>query len=80
MKFIHMEITEQVQSGRVAILSLKAVNNLPNLCLYPIMFNPQVGRQPFLIFDFTWIGLNNATKSLALMEVMHFGGALQHII
>ena len=62
------------------ISPLEAVNSLKNLWLSLVVVIPQVGRRPHLIFDFTWSGLNEATKRLAPMEVMRFGGALHCIL
>ena len=70
----------RVQAGHVAIFPLEAVNALQNLWISPVAANPQVGRHPHLIFNFTWSGLNKATKCLAPMETMRFGGALQRIL
>ena len=41
---------------------------------------PQVGSRPRLIINFTWSGLNDIADRLALMEAMHFGGALLRIL
>ena len=64
----------------MAVSPLEAVNALQNFWLSPVTVIPQMGRQPRLIFDFTWSGLNEATKRLASMEAMRFGGALQRIL
>ena len=80
VEFIHTELAEQVQARHMEVFPMTAVNALPNLWLYPITFNPQVGQQPRLIFDFTWSGMNNATKRLVPMKAICFGGELQHII
>ena len=46
----------------------------------PVVVIQQVGRRPYLIFDFTWSGLNEATKRLPPMEAMRFGGELYRIL
>ena len=64
----------------MAVFPLEAVNTLQNLWLSSFLLIPQAGRQPRLILDFTWSSLNKATKCLAPMEAMRFGGALQRIL
>ena len=41
---------------------------------------PPVVQRPRLIFDFTWIGLNEDTAQEAPEEVISFGGTLLRII
>ena len=79
-EFIHAELAEEVQAGHVAVFPLEVFTDLQNLCLSPITTIPQVGRRPRLIFDFTWIRINEIAERLAPMEVMRFGGALQRIL
>ena len=66
-----------MQAEHVAVFPLEAVTFIQNLWLLPVAFIPQVGRRPRLIFDFTWIGLNNIAERLAHMDTMRFGCALQ---
>ena len=69
-EFIHTKLEKQVQAGHVSVFLLEAANYLQNTWLSPVAVIPQVGRRPRLIFDFTWSGLNEATKRLPPMEVM----------
>ena len=64
----------------MAISPMEAAKALSNLWISPVALIHQVGRQPCLIIDFTWNGLNEATKCLSPMEAMHFGGALHRIL
>ena len=58
----------------------KSVTSLQNLWLLPIAVTPQVVRRLRPIFDFTRSGLNDISESLAPMEEIRFGGALQRIL
>ena len=49
---------------------MDAVMELHNLCLFPMAEIPQVVQIPRLIFDFTWSGINEATKRFDPMEAM----------
>ena len=64
----------------MSVLPLESVEAQYNLCLSSIAVIPQVGRRPQPIFDFTWSGMNEATKFLAPMEAMRFGGSIQRIL
>ena len=64
----------------IVVPPLDAVRGLPKLCLFPVAAIPQVGWRPRLIFDFTWICLNEATARKYPEEVMRFGGTLRPII
>ena len=61
----------------MAVYTLEVTNALQNLCLSPVAVIPQVGRRPRLIFDFTWIRINEAKKRLSPIEAMCFRGALR---
>ena len=61
MDFVHQELAKQFQAGHIVVSPLNVVRNLPKLCLSPVGAILQVGRWPRLIFEFTWIGLNEAT-------------------
>ena len=74
--FIHTELAEQVQAGQMAFFPLEVVTSLQNMWLFLVAVTPQVGRRPRLIFDLTWSGINNTSKSLSPMEAIRFGGAL----
>ena len=78
--FINVELAEQVQAGQVTVFPLEVVNYLHNLWLSPVAVTPQVRSRLRLIFDFTWSGLNDVSKSLSPMEAMRFGGAIQRIL
>ena len=80
MEFFHRELAKQVQLVHIVVPPLDAVRGLPKLCLFPVAAIPQVGWRPRLIFDFTWICLNEATARKYPEEVMRFGGTLRPII
>ena len=80
MGFIYTELAKQVQAGHVTVSPLEAVNYLHTMWLSPVTVIPQKGRRPRLIFDFTWIRLNDILKRLSPMDAMIFGGALQRIL
>ena len=80
MEFIYTELSKQVQAGHVTVSPLEAVNYLHTMWLSPVTVIPQKGRRPRLIFDFTWIRLNDILKRLSPMDAMIFGGALQRIL
>ena len=69
VEFINVELAKQVQVGHVTVFPLEAVNYLHNLWLSLVTVIPQVGRRLRLIFDFTWIRLNDVSKRLSPMEV-----------
>ena len=75
-----MELSKQMEAGHVNVFSFEDVKALHNLWLSLVAVIPQVGRRPRLIFDFTWSGLNKATKRLPPMWEIYFGGALHHIL
>ena len=79
-EFIHTELDKHVHSRHASVSPLKAVNALQKMWLSPVAVIPQVGRRPCLIFDFTWIRINEATKRLSPMEAMRFRGTLQCIL
>ena len=78
--FIRAELAKQMQAGNVDIFALEAANTLHNLWLYLVAVISQVGRRPYLIFDFTWSGINDVSNRLAPKEAMRFGGAPQRIL
>ena len=69
-----------MQAGHMTIYPLEAFIALQNLWISPVAVIPQVGRRTHLIFDFTRSGLNEASKSLAPMEEMCYGGMIQRIL
>ena len=79
-KFIRVGLADKVQAGHVPVIPLEAVTALQKLCLLPVAFIPQEVRIPRLIFDFTWIGLNDIAESVSPMEAMRFRGAILRIL
>ena len=52
-EFIHVELSDHVQAGHVAVFPLEAATALHNLWFLPFVVTSQVGRRPRLTFDFT---------------------------
>ena len=78
--FVRKELPEQVQAGHIALFPLRAVCNLPKLWLSPLAAILQRGRKPRLIYDFSWICLNDAVTQVAHKEAMRFRKALYRVI
>ena len=79
-EFIRAALAEQVQAGHVAIFLLEPVTALQNLWLSPVAVIPRVGRRPQLMFDLTWIRINNISERLSPMEAIRLGGWLLRIL
>ena len=62
------------------ILPCSKVRNIPNLWIIPIGLIPQEGRWPCLIYDYTYIGINNATIWQAYREVVQCGSTLDRLL
>ena len=79
-EFNHTELSDEVQAGHVTVFPLEKVAFLKNLWLSPVAVIPKVVRRPRLIYDFTWSGLNETTKSLVPIDAMCIGSALQRTL
>ena len=64
----------------MAVFHFEEVTALQNLWISPVAVISQVGILPYLIFEFIWSGINEATKHLAPVEAMRFRGAIQRIL
>ena len=79
-KFIQKELAEQLQEYHVAIVPWEAVKHLSVLWLPPITTTPQAGRNPQIIYTFSWSGLNVKPQQFAPKEAMQFGKALYRLL
>ena len=78
--FARTELAEQVWYGHVVVFPLSKVRDLADLWISPVGLIPQEGRQPRLIYDFTFGGLNDAVRKEAPAEAIQFGGAFRRLI
>ena len=63
----------------MAILPWEAVNYLPGLWLYLLAAIPQEWRNPHLIYNFSWSGLNSKALKAPPKEATRFGRSLHHL-
>ena len=68
-----------VKKGFCIVLLLEDVIGLNGLRLSPAGLIPQRDRRNCIIIDYTWSGVNEATRCLA-PDSMQFGHALQQIL
>ena len=59
---------------------LREVCHLPRLWISPLEAIPQRGRNPRLIYDFVWSGLNEALTQVDHKEAMRFVKSLYRVI
>ena len=78
--FTHAEVSKQVQAGHITVFLWEAIASLPKLWLSPVSIITHMVRRPLIVYDFTWSGLNAATKCLSPMESMRFGRTLWRIL
>ena len=78
--FMRAKLMAQMKCGHVLVLPLSQVWHLPNLWLLPMAAIPQEGRQPHLIYNYSWSSLNAMVEPCALQEAMHFRAALLQIL
>ena len=79
-EFLRNEMADMVAAGQWMVLPFKVAETLPGLRLSPIGVVPQHDRRPRTIVDYSYYGLNDATKPDVCMESMQFGKALDRII
>ena len=63
--FVRKEISKQLRAGHVAIYPLEDVKHLQGIWISPLAAIIQVGRNPRLIYDFSWSGLKEKVKLVA---------------
>ena len=68
-----------VKKGFWIVLPLEDSVRLNGLCLSPAGIIPQRDRRDRIVIDYTWSGVNDATRRLA-PDSMQFGHALQRIL
>ena len=56
------------------------VHHIPRLWISPLTAIPQRGRTPRLIYDFAWIGLNEAVTQVTHKQAICFGKSLYRVI
>ena len=78
--FLRTELLDQTRAGHIVVFHLSAVKDLPNLWLSPVASIPQTDRQPRLIYELSWIGVNAAEGSSAPPEAMHFTRGLHRVL
>ena len=77
--FVRRELTEQLQTGPVAIFSLVAVKIFPGLCIFQPATITQTVRKPLLIYGFFWSILNNKSRKDTPKEAMRFERELHRL-
>ena len=68
-----------VEKGFWIVLPLEDAVGLNGLRLSPAGLVPQRDRRDRIVIDYTWSGVNEATRRLS-PDSMQFGHALQHIL
>ena len=64
----------------IFVLTWHDVHTLVDLWIRPIGLTPQEGRLPWIIYDYTWSGLNKAFLQQAPLETMEFRQTLPHLL
>jgi hypothetical protein len=78
--FLVDEFADMASNGMWIVLPWTESKNLQNLCLSPPGCVPQRERQPRLIANYTFSGVNQDTVQVTPPKAMQFGGALTHVI
>ena len=81
-EFLQDEMADFIKAGFWVVLPLEQVQSLGgDLRLSPLAVKDEGDkRQPCVIMDHTWFGVNNHTVVELPPEVMQFGGALSRIL
>ena len=77
--FLRQEMRDFVEKGFWLVLPLEEALTLEGLRLSPAGLIPQRDRRDRIVIDYTWSGVNDATRRLA-PDSMQFGHALQRIL
>ena len=82
--FLQEELLDFVQKGFWMILPVRLLKKYKmlykNLRVSPMGMVPQRARQPRIIVDYSFFGLNDETVKMAPKDAMQFGKALQRIL
>ena len=79
--FLREEMADMVAQKHWIVIPYDQAILLPHLCLSPMGVIPQRDRQPRIIVDFTFSGVNLHTlKTLAPSDSMQFGRALDRVL
>ena len=74
------DLAEQLQAIHVAIFPLAVIRHLKKIWLFLLSANPQTGYKPRLIYNFSWIGINQIAKAAAHKDVGPFAKALHRLL
>ena len=77
--FLRTEMRDFVEKGFWIVLPLEDTVGLNGLRLSPAGLIPQRDRRDRIVIDYTWSGVNEATRCLS-PDSMQFGYALQRIL
>ena len=77
--FLRTEMRDFVEKVFWIVLPLEDAVGLSGLRLSPAGLIPQRDRRDRIVIDYTWSGVNEATRSLS-PDSMQFGHALQRIL
>lgn len=78
--FVWQEMADFQRKSYWIVLPFEQIRHLPGLRLSPLGAVPQRNRQPRLINDLTFSGINSETRRDAPHESMQFGKALERIL
>ena len=78
--FVCTELAEKTRYGHIIVLLWSRIQDLPGLWMSPVGLILQSDRRPWIIYDYTFIGINDAVARQAPQEVIQFGMAFKRLL